>query len=263
MSLLKIQGKTKVEGNAKFGSRLFISDSDVLNYITAIQTADGQDLEQSVILAYNDFIVGCKTDGIWSALKASCIMAGARTLNGALVPLVGVAPTNINFVSADYNRKDGLLSDGLTKYLNTNRNNNADPQNSNHNAVYATTVVNAAFMGQLTVNTSVSGSNQLGILNIRSRSSTSVTNTYPINNCLIGSSRSSSSNFVLRSSKSQSTVSNVSQVPSNTNLTVFGNIVTSNYGTHRLSFYSIGEAIDLNKLETRLTTLMTTISSAI
>jgi hypothetical protein len=67
------------------------------------------------------FVNGCKADGIWNAIKASCILAGARTLNGALVPLVGTAPTNFNFVDWCYNRKTGLVGDGSTKYLDSNR----------------------------------------------------------------------------------------------------------------------------------------------
>jgi hypothetical protein len=41
-------------------------------------------------------------------------------------------------VSGDYNRKTGLVGDGITKYFNSNRNNNADPQNSKHLSVYST-----------------------------------------------------------------------------------------------------------------------------
>ena len=65
-------------------------DTDAAAYITAVETADGQALETAVADAINAFVVGCKADGIWDAIKASCIMAGARTLNGALVPLVGL-----------------------------------------------------------------------------------------------------------------------------------------------------------------------------
>jgi hypothetical protein len=108
----------------------FSFDADAQTYITAVETADGQALETATRYAINNFVIGCKQDGIWSAIKASCILAGARTLSGALVPLVGTAPTNFNFVSGDYNRKTGLVGDKSTKYLDSNRNNNADPQNS-------------------------------------------------------------------------------------------------------------------------------------
>jgi hypothetical protein len=95
-------------------------DADAQAYITAVETADRQALEAGVRTAINDFVVGCKADGIWDAIKASCIMAGARTLTGALVPLKGTAPTNYNFVPGDYNRKTGLVGDGSSKNLNSN-----------------------------------------------------------------------------------------------------------------------------------------------
>jgi hypothetical protein len=95
-------------------------DADANAYMAAVEAADGEPLELGVRLAITDFVLGCKSDGIWTAIKASCILAGARTLTGALVPLVGAAPTNNNFVSGDYNRKTGLVGDGSTKYLNSN-----------------------------------------------------------------------------------------------------------------------------------------------
>jgi hypothetical protein len=61
-------------------------DTDAAAYITAVETADDQTLEEKTKIAIDNFVLGCKADGIWTAIKASCILAGARTLNGALVP---------------------------------------------------------------------------------------------------------------------------------------------------------------------------------
>jgi hypothetical protein len=127
-------------------------DADAVAYIAAVEAVDGQALETATRMAINSFVKGCKNDGIWTAIKASCILAGARTLAGALVPLVGTAPTNFDglFDSGDYNRKTGLIGDGSTKSLDSNRNNNADPQNSKHVSAYATTVSsvgNACYVG--------------------------------------------------------------------------------------------------------------------
>jgi hypothetical protein len=69
-------------------------DSDAAAYIAAVEAADGQALETATRTAIDSFVKGCKNDGIWNAIKASCILAGARTLAGALVPLVGTAPTS-------------------------------------------------------------------------------------------------------------------------------------------------------------------------
>jgi hypothetical protein len=113
--------------------RASATDPDAQAYLQAVEAVDGQALEFEVARAIDNFVLGCKADGIWNAIKASCILAGARTrLNGALVPLVGTAPTSFNFVDGDYNRKTGLVGNGSTKYLTANRNNNADPQNSKH-----------------------------------------------------------------------------------------------------------------------------------
>ena len=41
------------------------SDADARAYITAVSAADGSSLEPAVQQAVNDFVVGCKADGIW------------------------------------------------------------------------------------------------------------------------------------------------------------------------------------------------------
>jgi hypothetical protein len=114
-------------------------DVNAQAYITEVERIDGQPLETAVKNAINAFVVGCKADGIWNAIKASCILAGARTLSGALVPLVGAAPTNNNFVSGDYNRKTGLLGNGSSKYLDTNTPSNITALNNVHLSVYTQT----------------------------------------------------------------------------------------------------------------------------
>ena len=118
-------------------------DADAQAYITAVEAADGQSLETAVKDAYNAFFVGCKSDGIFSALKASCILAGARTVSGALVPLVStmLSPTQNGTAGGwSYNRKTGLTGNGTDNYLNSNRNNNADPQNNHHLAAYSSSI---------------------------------------------------------------------------------------------------------------------------
>jgi hypothetical protein len=95
-------------------------DPDAEAYIAAVEAADEAAspgigaLEPAVRLAIIKFVLGCKENGFWPAIKASCILAGARTLAGALVPLVGMAPTNQGglFTSSDYDRKTGLKGGG-------------------------------------------------------------------------------------------------------------------------------------------------------
>jgi hypothetical protein len=255
-----------------------VTDPDAGAYIAAVEAADGQLLEFGVGKAINDFVVGCKQDKIWDAIKASCILAGARTLNGALVPLSGTAPTNNNFVSGDYNRKTGLVG-GSTKYLDSNRNNNADPQNSQHMAVYVSSFVVSpggyrGFIG--------GGDNQTGssnffvngttnILDSRSRYlASAVVDQRALGAALspgiTGLSRNTSASYVVRANGSNTTAVYTSQAPSNINVWVF---TANNNGTpavptaSRLAFYSIGESLDLALLDARVTALITAFGVAI
>ena len=44
-------------------------DADALAYITAVETADGQALEEKTKIAIDNFVLGCKADGIWQPSK--------------------------------------------------------------------------------------------------------------------------------------------------------------------------------------------------
>lgn len=250
-------------------SNLLVDDPDAITYLAAVETADGQALESGVRLAVNAFIKGCKADGIWPAIKASCILAGARTLSGALVPLVGTAPTNNNFVSGDYNRKTGLVGDGSSKYLNTNRNNNADPQNNQHLSAFLSTFGSGALIGSRNSSTPFGASqvnyasNTLFLASRLTATQGQVTDTV-LTNKLYGVSRSQSGNFALRYNGASATVSDVSASPNADSINIFSRGgVLDNYGSHRLAFYSIGESLDLALLDSRVTTLINALAAAI
>jgi hypothetical protein len=256
-------------------------DPDAAAYITAVETADGQALEEKVKIAIDNFVLGCKADGIWSAIKASCILAGARTLDGALVPLVGAAPTNYNFVAGDYNRETGLVGNGSTKYLDSNRNNNADPQDNFHLAVYrgaSLTTTQAVILagagasgtsGRTALNNNHNSQFTDGYF-FRARSaSDGGTNASENTGAtgFIGVSRSLSSQITYRAPGPQSGVIVVaSETPHAGNIFIFG---TNNAGTvnnvtaSRLIFYSIGESLDLASLDARVTDLINAIGVAI
>ena len=254
---------------------LYKYDSDALAYIVAVEAADGQPLETGVKIAINNFVKGCKSDAIWNAIKASCILAGARTLSGALVPLRGNAPTNFNFVSGDYNRKTGLLGNGSTKYLDSNRNDNADPQNNHHIACNATKLqtsgVFAVYLGarlstgtQSTLGRSGALPNNLLASSRTGGTAFSATNLSTATGFL-GLSRNNSSNFVVRGSVANETITASSMATVNRNVHVFQRNAddTSVPTDARLSFYSIGESLNLALLDSRVSTLMTSINSAI
>jgi hypothetical protein len=248
-------------------------DANAAAYITAVETADGQTLEEKTKIAIDNFVLGCKADGTWTAIKASCILAGARTLAGALVPLVGAAPTPFAFLEADYNRKTGLKGNGSTKYLNSNRANNADPQNSNHLCVYVSTAgSNAlydAYAGQETDNptsyTSIlRATDGGGRMLLLSRSNNGAQQVLSAQNAtgFIGVSRNSSSISFGRCNSATTSFSSTSATPNAANVWIFAKNYTNsagfkNYTSARLAFYSIGESLDLALLDARVTALIT------
>ncbi len=251
-----------------------LTDADAITYVAAVEAADGQALEFGVGKAINDFIVGCKLDGTWNAIKASCILAGARTLTGALVPLVGTAPTNVNFVAGDYNRKTGLVGDGSTKRLNSNRDHQTDPQNSRHLACFvgaiSTSATNGLLMG--------SPYSATGWSYLISRTSSAtpanvyefglVQGTYPAGVTrsvgFVGASRDNSSTYSGRAGGSTAIYTAASQSPNAGTVLVFAaSTFTGDHTNARLAFYSIGESLNLALLDTRVSALIAAIGAAI
>lgn len=240
-----------------------LTEPEAVSYVAAVEAADGEPLEYGVARAINDFVLGCKNDGIWSAIKASCILAGARTLNGALVPLVGAAPTNNNFVSGDYDRKTGLGQQGdINKWLDTNYPNNADlRQNNNHQALYNTAISgnvfilgNAAVSGGVTIASQRIFRNMDTLVQGASRS--------PAANTMYAMSRNSDSSYTALSDGVLETFARSSVTPASGTLGLFrlsgsGAAASSNL---RASFYSAGNALDLALLDARVTRLMNLIT---
>jgi hypothetical protein len=260
------------------GSQRLPSDPDALTYLAAVAAADGAPVEVGVATAVDDFFKGCKADpsGIpgrsnWDAIKASCILCGARTLAGALVPLVGGAPTNVNnnFVEADYNRETGLVGDGSTKYLDSNRANDDDPEDDNHNVLWGSTLsVTGVEMG--------AGSNGVGANNVsqqsstafaRSRTTSFASRTPALVPMLFGHSRSSAGEFKVRYNGATTTEIFASESPSSDNVFLFcrnnGSGTPEQFSPSRIAFYSIGESLDLALLDARVTALVTSIGAAL
>lgn len=247
-------------------------DPDAQAYITAVETADGQALETGVRDAINAFVVGCKTDGIWSAIKASCILAGARTLNGAIVPLVGVAPTLVGSAGGwTYDRKNGITGNQTDNCIDSNRANNSDPQNSAHVTFYIGQLGTAGgvFFDNNTPTTSRTTyydatSNGRGQIN----SSTLVTGVGIPTGGFVGFNRSASNAWqarvngttTARTTSSSSTQSGTLLFQARRNPTTGAPELLRN---DAVSFYSIGESLDLDLLDARVSTLMSDFAAAI
>jgi hypothetical protein len=242
-------------------------DPDAAAYITAVETADGQALEEKVKIAIDNFVLGCKADGIWSAIKTSCILAGARTLAGALTPLVGAAPTNNNFVSGDYNRETGLIGNGSTKYLAANILHNHTAAANRHFSIYPTSISNNSALiatGNGSSSDTIEADSGVGGVVFRATSNVNIIFGAAVTPpSFIGVTRNNADFYSARA-----------QNQSNIYSLLAGNI-TSNpyelfrlpsavyYSSARLAFYSIGEALDLAALDGRVTDLITAIGVAI
>ena len=243
-------------------------DPDALAYIAAVETADGQALEDGVKSAYDKFFKGLKQDGIFSAIKASCILAGARTLSGALVPLVGSAPTNFNFVSADYNRVTGLKGNGSSKRLLT-INNNTLSQNSCHLYCRVTDEdirgVSSGLMGTTQAQTGShmmrrSGPSDLQYSSMNSVGFGSLGSTASFKNGC-GINRSTTTNVQRMQNSVLGNFTQTSQPPRSESIGVFSNINTHN--SSRIFFYSVGDSVSLTNLDTIVFDLMASIDVAL
>jgi hypothetical protein len=163
------------------------------------------------------------------------------------------------------------VGNGSTKYLNSNRNNNADPQNSQHLSVFISTQSTGASNGNFiaagdfltagssSLQTATSNTNMFA----RSRNSLGGSYTAKVTG-FFGKSRSTSASFDYRFSSTTGTTSSTSETPVNDNIFVFQrNAATPSPTNARLAFYSIGESLDLAQLDTRVTTLINAFAAAI
>lgn len=268
-------------GYPRLGGQLLPSDPDAIDYLARVAAADGAAVEVGVAMAVDQFVKGCKSDSagyagdptrtVWDALKASCIMCGARTLAGALVPLKGASPTNVanNFASGDYDRSSGLKGDGATKYLDTNRASNADGQDDVHQSVYLSSAdtryasaVGMTYIGSSSPGSAISAGPYANILYVNNRSgSQAISGASASATGLLASSRSSSSSYSVRAGNANFSKEVASAVPGSGNAFVMADNASGStlYHTNaRLAFYSIGSAIpDLAALDTRVTQLVT------
>jgi hypothetical protein len=252
-----------MRGNVAVRGNVFAGFNDAEDYFSRIALA-GSSITESNKAAVRAFVAGCKADGIWTAIKACCLLAGHDSLAGTLVPLVGIAPTNSGFVNGDYSRTLGLTGDG-TSYLNSNRAGNADPQNSFHYAVWLTAgsalTTSISMMGDTEASDGypsiIACASTTGQLIARSRNVTQQTHSSANRSTtgFIGTNRSESANFDIRAGGSTQNFTLASAGQNSGSITVFargGSFIT----TARMSFYSIGTALNMALLDARLTTYM-------
>jgi hypothetical protein len=241
-------------------------DSSAIEYIRNVEEADGAFLETDVKVAINNLVSGLKADGLWDAIGSSCLLCGPRTLAGALVPLRGDAPTAYGFVDGDYDR-EGLTGDG-SSYLDSNRANDADPQNDHHLAAYCSSGTLSA--GEYIIGTTDTATPTFSVAGYRTYSrSSGAEGALGGGVGLYAVSRSSGAGFsYTQASGSVTFVGKGSAAVSiSQNSLVFayadGSGSADGVSDNTLSFYSIGTSLDLALLDSHVSNYVTAIGASV
>ena len=251
---------------------------DAAAYLTAVETADGQALEPAIAAAWDVFFrqmddpahptPTAATHKIALAEGTMIPMLGARTLAGALIPAYpGMPmPTNVGFVTGDYDRAVGLKGDGAGKHLDSNT--TQTYQDDFSIAVYRTDV-----SGDAGAQIGIGIDNSTGCSRIRSSNdflrisvTTSVQAT-PLSRFaegLAGGSRHSPEGFYYFTANALSYAEAASQSPQSGNILIFARGgIHPNFCPDRMTFGLIGRSIDLEYMDSCLTTLQSSIAAAL
>ena len=98
-------------GYPGLSSQALPTDADALDYLSRMATADGAGVETGVAVAVDAFFRDAKDSGVLSSIRSSCILAGARTLAGALVPLKNEGPELWAEQTPTINNADGSAAE--------------------------------------------------------------------------------------------------------------------------------------------------------
>lgn len=240
-------------------------EPDADAYIRRVEAADGVPLEPAVRRAIAEFVIGLKTDGLWSKLGNALLMCGARTISGAVVPLIGPTTTVTSFVSGDYARKTGIASSAYntTKKIATNY---TDPftQNDFHLSVYATAANGVGFQPMVqglpnagTLNNRIIGGNTSSTVTLQARSDS---------NGGVSLTSAVGLHAAIRTASNTATGYLAGSTGTNTRTSVsaLGQAYTLFGGTDaRLAWYSCGSSITAATLETRVAAVIAAIGRAL
>ena len=190
-----------------------------------------------------------------------------------MVPLVGTAPTNVNFTEPDYSRINGLQGGPTLKWLNSNRNNSADPQNNCSLALWVTGLpTNGAANAAVASATNQNGAGARNIFAPTTVRYTSMCNNGNANANtnhstlmtlgFVGISRSEEARHLFRTSGVTDIVNKaVTTWYEGLPIRIFGQGNNNTpFSNARISFYSIGNSINLERLDARLATYMSSLT---
>ncbi len=250
---------------------------------------NGGSVSQSWVRSVDQFVRGCKADGIWDSLLDVGLLCGADNLSGALVKLktpsgVSRILVNNNFVSGDYTATGaaaGLLGNGTSKYLNIGTTPaQAGPSDSVAFGVYGSSLnAGAGSRGQI----GAGGSSSVGLVSMDFAGASSAaralaqTTSFPAtaattftSGFLVGSSTSNTDIRIFSNGAQSGATSTGSRAGSMSTVSMFvfaysSNAVPVAYASSRLSFYFAGSGLSASQvtaLSNRVNALMATIGAS-
>ena len=238
------------------------------DYIARLKAVDGH---EPAFDSANDYLIRELVNlggAYWDTMGTMTTLCG-KLFAGLLVPLrdgmnVG---TNVNFVAGDFNAKTGLVGDGSSKYIDSNRNNNADGQDDQAIGCWINTAHAGSVSGgprYMGAGTTSSGATQFGRTTTGqfSRNNSSTSSVYSGTAAAVGYAglnRNNSSDYQHRANGANQTNTVSSQTPFNANIAVFCDLAGTGpaaFSDGRLSLYHIGPALNLATLDGILTEYM-------
>jgi hypothetical protein len=255
----------------------YCGDPDARNYIARIENQDGQPLEEGVRNAYCKLVADLKETEIWPLITCCCILAGARTINGAIEPLIGADQLIINgpWPESDYNRKTGLYSDASNdKYINT------QTQSDSHAAIWLSsftrdsgdieTKTYIGFRPLTGAETSIARAFVQTIFRVASLSAVEAPPSSSVNLNFIGVSRINNTQLTFRVDGLNSTQANSSSAGPTGEMYVYALNGTPFQNVRipkaRIAFYSIGGTLSgtqLQQFDSIITSFLNTINTEI
>lgn len=260
-------------------------EREMWEWFYTVEQQDAQDLEPAVKLAVNRFILRLKKDNLWISLTDCYLFIGARTFSGAInIALKGSPPTewhaansvSTGFGISDYNRELGLKGDGVSKFIRTDRVANSFNSSNHHRAAWVTSVGTGPIFSS---GYSQSGATYVdwipgygGVRHGFGTNSLALSGEDAISSSggFVGFSRSSENSYQYLVPGAEGTRTASVQQPYLEPVEILAASVDQasnwqriSYGSHRLSFYSHGAAIDLKQLRMRVQMLMNELNAAI
>lgn len=265
-----------------------VYDSDAQAYFNRIVAA-GTSITEPNKAAVNAFVLGCKADGNWSQFKSAVLLCGYDNLvDFPLVSLISygsITPYKVNFISSDYDRTTGLKGNGSSKAIACELRNSDQtfmPRYNRSMGVYCTTAEIESDPLACLIGQGSSILTSTGISRIRIDSTGFITFNlgsgqitrpfaYPANRLgLVGCSRENSGDNLLevRHAGIEASVASTADNPASGYFFVFARsgstsilaTPTSNFSKQRISFYWFGLNVNMALLESRLDTLMASLT---